>query len=334
MTARRIILLVLLLIPLGFMIVLVGRPASLGDDATNGLEILAMIFSIPIVVLNAWEWQSPNTLDELIPKRKPKTISSADQQAIPFQKKKTILIAAGFILVILLIGCNFIVFSFVGRMVGLGPTSTPEYDIPAIQTAAVQTALAQLGTVEPTESIGLITHTPGAEITELTTLTPGAESIGLLTPTKTPTLAQTTSSAQATPSAQSIGSLGERIEHDGIALTVTKVSITDTLDGSTKAQAGFVYLVIEVTIENVSRAEETPYDPTFFDVTDAGGIQFAPATTAPSPALSAGSLTTGNRVSGNIAFEVYDTTFGFIVSYQPALTTVGNYTPISVDLGQ
>jgi hypothetical protein len=306
MTTRRIILLILLIIPMCFFAALGGSPLS--NDEHNGLEILALIFSIPIALLNAWEWQSPETLDELFPKRKLRTASSP-LQLTPSQKKSTALILVGAILVIFVIGCNFVALSFIRRAFGLVPTGTPEYDIPAIQTAAVQTALAPLRTIEPTKS------------TELTTLTPGAEATDLFTLTGTPSPGQT------------IGSIGERIEHDGIALTVTSMSSVDSIDGLTNAKEGYVFLVIEVIVENSSRVGQTPYDPTFFTVTDSMGVQYAALSSAPDPALSVGSLTTGDQVSGNIAFEVDTTVTGIILAYEPAITADAPIR-IDVDLGQ
>lgn len=64
MSTRRIILLILLVIPAGFIIAAILKPLS------TSVEIIALVFSCPIAALNAWESQSPETLDELIPRGK------------------------------------------------------------------------------------------------------------------------------------------------------------------------------------------------------------------------------------------------------------------------
>jgi hypothetical protein len=187
------------------------------------------------------------------------------------------------------------------------PTSTEDGSISAIQTIAVQTALA--GIVKPSETKAPAVIPP--------TNTPVPLPVDTETPIPAPSIA--------------MGTIGQRIEHNGIALTVTKVSKINSINTYLVPEAGNTYLVVEVIIENASRAEETPYNPFYFSVKDADGYQYTSAMLSPEPSLSAGKLVQGDKVRGNIAFEVKDTATGFVLSYEP-LVIFGGYTPIRISL--
>lgn len=88
-----------------------------------------------------------------------------------------------------------------------------------------------------------------------------------------------------------------------------------------------------MVIENVSREEETPYNPLYFSLKDNEGFEYNTAIAAPDPSLLSGSLPKGEKVRGFVAFEVRSTARGFIVTYEP-LVLFGGYKPIRISLGQ
>jgi hypothetical protein len=139
------------------------------------------------------------------------------------------------------------------------------------------------------------------------------------------------------PPAESSGTsgaaqVGERHESGGIALTVTEVSKTKVVNDFLKPKEGNTYLAIGVILENVTR-DKTPYNPLYFKVKDAEGFEYTASFVAPDPALKSGDLAKGEKVRGNVAFEVSETAKGFVVSYEP-LVILGGYEPIKIDLGQ
>ena len=151
-------------------------------------------------------------------------------------------------------------------------------------------------------------------------------------PTDTPRATNTpkpTNTSRPSPTAN-VGGVGERREAGGIALTITKVSKTNTISDLWKAKAGHVYLVVEALIENTTR-DEAPYNPLYFKVKDEEGYEYTTALAAPSPDLKSGSLAKGERVRGNVAFEVPTAAKGFVLSYEP-MVILGGYQPIRIGL--
>ena len=65
MSQRRKFLLGLLVIPAIFLYLNLSNPVSPGDQH-NGLEIISLVISLPIIFLNILEWQQPETLDNLL----------------------------------------------------------------------------------------------------------------------------------------------------------------------------------------------------------------------------------------------------------------------------
>lgn len=134
------------------------------------------------------------------------------------------------------------------------------------------------------------------------------------------------------PPTQNVGVVGERRETGGISLTILSVSKANNI-GIWTPDSGNVFLVIEVIIENVSRDDETPYNPLYFSVKDSEGFEYNTAIAAPDPSLQSGKLSKGDKVRGFVAFEVRSTASGFIVTYKP-LVIFGGYEPIRISLGQ
>jgi len=171
---------------------------------------------------------------------------------------------------------------------------------------AVATATTAKVIEQPAE-----TNTPKPTSTPKPTNTPK--------PTKAPTL-------EPTPD---VGKVGERRKVAGIALTVIKVSKVDKIDIWEPGE-GMVFLNIEVLIESPDK-DESPYNPFYFKVKDSDGFEYTTAITALEPGLKAGELAKGDKVRGNVAFEVKKDAKGFVVSYEP-LVLLGGYKPIRIAL--
>jgi hypothetical protein len=108
---------------------------------------------------------------------------------------------------------------------------------------------------------------------------------------------------------------GQRVESDGIALTIQMVTSSQRV-AQTKAGKGNVLLVLNVTVENVSRTK-TPVNPQYFMVKDPQGYEY-PAVIIPAESLlQAGSLGEHQRVSGDVLFEIPAGTSQVVVEYQP-----------------
>ena len=129
----------------------------------------------------------------------------------------------------------------------------------------------------------------------------------------------------------SVGMLGERIEKQGIAITILSATKTNTADFIVPSD-GNIYLVIDVVIENVNRDEETPYNLLYFSVKDGNGYQYQTTFFSPDPSLLSGSLIKGDKVRGFVAFEVQNVSTSYVVTYEP-LVILGGYEPIRIDLG-
>lgn len=176
--------------------------------------------------------------------------------------------------------------------------------------------------------------------------TPVAQQAKSVQPTFTPTIAaaeqpvaaeQPTVAAQPTdaptpePPSTNIGVVGIRQEAGGVGVTVMSVSKVNQINDFMTAKDGKIYLVIDVVVENLSRDEETPYNTMYFKVKDADGFEYTSAMMAPDPSLKSGKLMMGDKVRGNVAFEVSQSATGFVMSYEP-LVILGGYKPIRIAL--
>lgn len=97
--------------------------------------------------------------------------------------------------------------------------------------------------------------------------------------------------------------IGDTTEGGGLALTVNEVTALDSGQSQREPQAGRVFIVADVTLENVGDAT-LPY--TQFDsvATDERGFTYESLALPPEPALGSGELAPGQSVRGNLAFEV------------------------------
>ncbi len=139
----------------------------------------------------------------------------------------------------------------------------------------------------------------------------------------------TSAPAPTTESAPTIGKVGDKVEANGVALTVTKVDHVDAVGKYLKPKDGNTFVVAEVLIENVS-ADKAPYNPFYFKVKDADGFEYNAGLTTDESALKSGDLAKGDKARGTILFEVKKDSKGLVLEYKPIV--FGNVDPIKVAL--
>lgn len=137
MSQRRLLFLVLLVIP-AILFYLTLTPANPVQQVST-YEMLSLVIGIPILFLNIWEWQAPETLD---PYLKPEIFRNTSL-ALSYSAGRFILLAIGAVVFLALTAA---VFGLGGQanQASPQPNSGETLDVAAIQTAAVKTALAQI----------------------------------------------------------------------------------------------------------------------------------------------------------------------------------------------
>jgi Domain of unknown function (DUF4352) len=130
------------------------------------------------------------------------------------------------------------------------------------------------------------------------------------------------------PAAPAVAKIGDRVELNGMALTVVKADHAAELGGIMKAKAGNEFIVTEVIIENTG-SEKLSYNLLYFKARDSEGFEYSTALGMDQP-LSAGELAKGEKARGNVAFEVKQGAKGLILEYKPL--TLGGSEAIKVAL--
>jgi hypothetical protein len=120
-----------------------------------------------------------------------------------------------------------------------------------------------------------------------------------------------TSPAAAPPT---IGKLGDRVESNGTAITVTKAQTLPQMPDGQKAGADNVYLIADITLENVS-GSDVSYSPYTFQLKDADGKSYTAALTLDTKALRQGSLSKGQKAQGYVAFQLSKAAKGLVLEY-------------------
>jgi hypothetical protein len=108
---------------------------------------------------------------------------------------------------------------------------------------------------------------------------------------------------------------GQRDEGGGIALTVERVTAGERV-GPTRAAAGSLLVTLDVTVENVARAK-SPFNAYYFTARDDAGYEYPSMILPLETLLQGGSLGQGQKVSGQVVFEVPESTKRLVVEYQP-----------------
>jgi hypothetical protein len=161
-----------------------------------------------------------------------------------------------------------------------------------------------------------------------------ASCCGQTAPTAKPaaTLSAATEVSLPTETAAPLPKVGQRVESGGIAVTVNSLSRVDKLGDLWTPKEGNIYLLLDVTLETTTR-DTAPYNMMYFKVKDADGFEYSTAFGTPEPSINSGDLAKGEKVRGNVAFEVKKTSTGLVMTYEP-LVILGGYVPIKIDLGE
>jgi hypothetical protein len=130
-----------------------------------------------------------------------------------------------------------------------------------------------------------------------------------------------------------VAKIGERINANGVFMTVLNVQTVKQLGEFMSADAGKVFLDVEVYFENESEDKKAPYNPFYFKVKDGDGQEFGAYLLALKPTLTSGDLAKGEFARGHVAFEIMEKSTGFVLNYEP-LSLFGGYKEIKVDLSQ
>lgn len=121
--------------------------------------------------------------------------------------------------------------------------------------------------------------------------------------------------AAATDVPATVAKVGDRVELNGMALTVVKAERKAQLGDFIKAKEGNEFIVTEILIENVS-ADKVSYNLLYFKAKDTDGFEYTTALGMDQP-LSAGDLAKGEKARGNVAFEVKKAAKGLVMEYKP-----------------
>lgn len=94
------------------------------------------------------------------------------------------------------------------------------------------------------------------------------------------------------------------------------------------ADQGHSYVIVDVLLEATDR-NEAPYNPMYFKVKDSDGVEYNSGFTTAKDSLSSGNLYKGDKVRGNVVFEVREKASGLVLTYEP-LVIFGGFGPIRV----
>ena len=126
-------------------------------------------------------------------------------------------------------------------------------------------------------------------------------------------------SALPQPSSTREVKLGERQVVDGVGMTILSVRADPRF--STSDNKGNVFLVMDVLIENLSRKEPACYNYMLFKAKDSDGFEYDNSVNAvPLPRIFEGNLQLGEKVRGNIAFNVKGPPKSLMVTYELGAT--------------
>lgn len=139
--------------------------------------------------------------------------------------------------------------------------------------------------------------------------------------------------AAATGPAVARGRLGERVESAGLAVTVLGVTNEPRFKEVTAPPESQKFVGVEVQIGNESGAGHGYFSTAFKIKDDKDRAYAAGALGAGDPPLEWGTIVTGEKVRGHLAFVVPRDATGLTLVYLPN-NAPPNYRPIHIDLGQ
>lgn len=147
--------------------------------------------------------------------------------------------------------------------------------------------------------------------------TPQAQAATALPPTVAPTdTPAPEATATVPPEPTAPPTVGSRVEAGDQALTVVGVSRAAKLGQFFTAEAGKEYVIVDVLID--AMGDKAAYNLLYFKVKDADGREYTPAIGA-DDGLNSGELPKGDKVRGNVAFQVPAGATGLVLSYKPLI---------------
>jgi hypothetical protein len=123
--------------------------------------------------------------------------------------------------------------------------------------------------------------------------------------------------------------VGQPIEGGIIAFTVNDINATMGAGRGDAPRGRHFYLVVNLTLQNTSITDTTPYDSANLSLLAPDGTTYAPIMVDMESLLDSGTLNAGDAVTANAVFEVPDSASELVLRY---LYNV-NDPPIQLDLG-
>lgn len=138
----------------------------------------------------------------------------------------------------------------------------------------------------------------------------------------------TTASARQTQTKDAGGPAAKHAEGGGVAITVHRLQRAATVSGVPHPGEGAIFVVIEVTIENVGHGQMS-YNFLQFKLRESRGHEYPSEVLFRRGGLTAGSLVLRERARGELVFKVPGDAQGLVLTYRPDLR---NARPLHIPL--
>lgn len=126
--------------------------------------------------------------------------------------------------------------------------------------------------------------------------------------------------------------IGDTAQSAGVAVTVHGATFEEGSGDISPTTTENVFVVVDVSIANISISPQMNYNPFYFTVNDDNDKEYMGSLAPFDNVLSRGELAKGENVRGNLIFEVPRSATGLVLAYDPALIS-DDYRIIRFDLG-
>lgn len=169
------------------------------------------------------------------------------------------------------------------------------------------------------------------EVTRLVQVTQLVEVTRVVAPTARPATATLPATVGPTAAPTSAGPVGVSTPQQAgnIIFTILTLKGVKSVDQFTVAKPGNVIIICDVLIQNLG-PDSVSYNPFYFKVKDGDGFEYSSNFSAPDPTMRSGDLAAGDKVRGNVAFEIPATAKAVILSYDSSIVGVNL---VQVNLG-
>lgn len=113
-----------------------------------------------------------------------------------------------------------------------------------------------------------------------------------------------------------VAQVGDRVELDGMAMTLVSVDRKEQLSEYEKAKDGKIFIVASVLIENVGK-KDVSYNPFYFKMIDAEKFEYEKGIVSDDNRLTSGELSEGGKTKGTVVFEVPNDAKGLVLIHEP-----------------